>query len=97
MQPRFGRVQRTNKSEPKAEQCFYLNRGRNHTRDYVKVPTPSGLTSDTWNVIWEVEGVPIIAAALDTGMAAVPEAWDADLQGRYMPPVPQVPPVLPVN
>ncbi|CAM9878429.1 unnamed protein product, partial [Laminaria digitata] len=37
MQAGFRRIHRTHKSEPKAEKCFYLNRGRNHPRDCVKV------------------------------------------------------------
>ncbi|CAN0098402.1 unnamed protein product [Laminaria digitata] len=38
MQPGFRRIHRSHKSDPKAERCFYLNRGRNHPRDCVKVP-----------------------------------------------------------
>ena len=41
--------------------------------------------------------MPIIAAAQDTEAAAVPEAWDAELHIRYVPPVPQVPLGLPVT
>ena len=42
MQPGFRRVHRSHKTEPKAERCFYLNRGRIHPRDCVKVVTLSG-------------------------------------------------------
>ena len=49
MQPGFRRVQRGNKSEPKAEGCFYINRGWNHPLGSVNVLTSSGLTSDTRN------------------------------------------------
>ena len=52
MQPGFRRVHRTHKSEPKAERCFYLNRGQNHPRDFVKVVTSSGQMSDTRDVTW---------------------------------------------
>ena len=50
MQPGFLRVQRSPKSKPKAERLFYLNRGRYHPRDCVKVVTMSGQTSDTRDV-----------------------------------------------
>ena len=63
MQPGFRRVHRTNKSESKAEQCFYLSRGQNHPRDCVKVLTSSGLTSDKRDVTWEVERVHIIGCS----------------------------------
>ena len=66
------------------DRCFYFNRGRNHPRDCVKVATSSGQTSNTRNVTWEVEGMPIIAAAPNAGAATGP-----------MPPVPPVTPVLP--
>ena len=46
MEPGFRRVHRSHKSEPKAERCFYLNRGWNHSRDYVKVVTLSGQSSN---------------------------------------------------
>ena len=52
MQPGFRRVHRTHKSEPKAERCFYLNSGRNHQRDCVKVVTTAGQTSDTRDITW---------------------------------------------
>ena len=66
MQPGFRCIHRTQKSEPKAERCFYLNRGRNHLRDCVKVVTSSGHTSNTLDVTWEVERVSIIAAEPNT-------------------------------
>ena len=71
MWPEF---QRATKSESKAERCFYLSRGWNHPLDSVKVLTPSGLTSDTRDVTWEMQRVSIIAVEPDTGMATAPEA-----------------------
>ena len=50
MQPGSRCIHRTQRSEPKAERCFYLNRGRNHPRDCVKVFTSSGQTSNTQDV-----------------------------------------------
>ena len=95
MQPAFRRINRTRESEPKADRCSYLNRGRNHTRDCVKVVTSSGQTSNTRDVTWEVERMPIIAAAPNTGATTGPETWDAELHVRYVSPVSPVPPVLP--
>ncbi|CAM9756673.1 unnamed protein product [Laminaria digitata] len=60
MQSGFRRIHRTHKSEPKSEKCFYLNRGRNHPRDCVKVVTSFGQTSDTRDVTWEAKRTPII-------------------------------------
>ena len=68
----------------------------------MKVVTSSGQTSDTRDVTWEVERMPIIAAAPNAGAATGPETWDAHLRVSYlqpvlpMPPVPSVPPVVPV-
>ena len=59
MEPGFRRVHRSHKSEPKAERCFYLNRGWNHSRDYVKVVTLFGQSSNTRDVTWEVDRVPV--------------------------------------
>ena len=90
MQPGFRRVQRANRLQLKVERCFCLNRERNHPRDSVKVLTSSGLTSDTQDVAWEMERVLIIAAGLDTGTAAEPEAWEAGWHVWYVPPVSQI-------
>ena len=100
MQPGFRRVHRSHKSEPKAERCFYLNRGRNHRRDCVKIVTLSDQSSNTRDVTWEVDRVLIIAATPDAGEATGPEQWGPDVSIRYLPPVllpvPRVPPVPPV-
>ena len=50
MQSGFRRVHRTHTSNPKAARFTYLNRKRNYPRDYVKVVTSSGKTSDTRDV-----------------------------------------------
>ena len=92
MEPGFRRVHRSHKSEPKAERCFYLNRGWNHSRDYVKVVTLSGQSSNTRDVTWEVDRVPIIAATPDAGEAAGQEPWGPDDNIRYLPPEPPGPP-----
>ena len=97
MHPGFGRFQRANESETKAERCFFLNRGRNHLRDSVKIPTSSGLTRGTRKVTWEMERVPIIETGLNMGTAATSAAWETDWHVRYVPPVPTLPPVLPVT
>ena len=70
MQPGYRRVHRSHESEPKGHVCLYLNRGRNHPRDCVKVVTLSGQSSNTRNVTWEVDRVPLIAATPDPGEAA---------------------------
>lgn len=59
--------------------------------------TSSGLSSKTQDVTWEMEHVPIIAATPDAEAASTLEVWDADLQGSYVPPMPQVLPVLLVS
>ena len=50
MHPGLRRVPRANKSELKANKCFYLNKGRNYPRDSGKVLTSSSLTTDTLGV-----------------------------------------------
>ena len=97
MQPGFRQVRRSHKSEPKAKRFFYLNRGRNHPWDRVKVVTLSGQPSNTRDVTWEVDRVPIIAAIPDAGEATGPETWGPDLSVRHLPPVPLVPPVPPLS
>ncbi|MEP4523414.1 MAG: hypothetical protein ABJ005_05350, partial [Alloalcanivorax venustensis] len=95
----FHRIHRTHKSDPKAERCFYLNRGRNHPRDCVKVVTACGPTSNSRDVIWEVERKPIIEAAPQARKDSVAEPWEADLHIRYLPPElatvsPGIPPMM---
>ena len=86
MQPGIHRIDRTHKSDPKAERCFYLDRGRNHPRDCVKVVTACGRTSNSRDVTWEVERNPIIEAAPGVRRDSVPTPWEADLHVRYLPP-----------
>ena len=94
MQPGFRRIHRTQTSDPKAEQRFYLTRGRNHSRDCVKVVTSSGQTSNTRDFTWEVKRMPIIAVEPNVGAATRPETWDCllytspsprDQRGSRMP------------
>ena len=87
MQPGFCRVHRSHMSEPKAEKCFYLNKGWNHPRDYVKVVTLSGQSSNARDVTLEMDRVPIVAATPDVGEAAGPEPWGPDVFITYLPPV----------
>ena len=96
MHSRFHRIYRTHKSDPKAERCFYLNRGRNHPRDCVKMVTDCGRTRNSRDVTWEMERRPIIEAAPEARKDSVPTPWDVDLHVRYLPPKPAtVPPGMP--
>ena len=99
MQPGFHRIHSTHKSDPKAERCFYLNRGRNHPRDCVKVVTACGRTTNSRDVTWEVECKPIIEAAPEARRDTVPRPCEADRYVRYLPPEPAtvspgMPPVM---
>jgi len=99
MQPGFHRIHRTHKSDPKAERCFYLNRGRHHPRDCVKVVTTCRRTSNSRDVTWEVERKPFIEAAPQVRKDSVAEPWEADLHIRYLPPElatvsPGIPPMM---
>ena len=67
MQPDFRLVHRSHRSEPKTDVCIHLNTGWNHPRDCVKVVTLSGQSSNTRNVTWEVDHLPIIATTPDPG------------------------------
>ena len=59
--------------------------------------TLSGQSSNTRDVTWEVDRVPI-AATSDAGEATGPETWGPDLSVIYLPPVvPRVPPAPPVS
>ena len=60
----------------------------------MKVVTSSGQTSNTRHVTWEVERMPIIAAAPNARAATGPETWDAEMRVRYLPPVPPTLPAL---
>ena len=103
MQPGFRRTHPTHKSEPKAETCSYLIRGRIHPWDCVKVVTLSGQTSDTPDVTWEAELTPTIPLpsprTSDTGAHTRPDTRDDDFRISYLSPVmtplPPVTPVLP--
>ena len=53
LKPGFHHVRRTLKSEPKAEACFYLNGGNNHSANCCKILLLSGRTSYSRDVTWE--------------------------------------------
>ena len=53
LKPGFHHVRRTLKSEPKAEACFYLNGGNNHSADCCKILLMSGRTPYSRDVAWE--------------------------------------------
>ena len=99
MQPGFCRIHRTHKSEPKAEKGFYLNMGRNHPRDRVKVVTLSGQTSDMRSVTWETERTqitsPLSPCTPGAGAHTRPDTRDDDFRVSYVPPV--ITPVRPVT
>ena len=59
MKPGYCRVRRVNKAVPKAEPCF-LNGGRNHPRDSVRVLLPSGRTTCTRDITWECPREPFL-------------------------------------
>ena len=66
--------------------------------DCVKVVTSFTRTSNTWDVTWEVDRVPINAVALEAGAGLVQEPTpDIGFNIRVVPPVlSPVPPALPV-
>ena len=53
-------LNRTLKSEPDAEACFYMNDGNNHTQDYCKILLSSGRTSYSCDVTWENPTKPFV-------------------------------------
>ena len=51
--PGYYKAKRTNKSQPNAQECFYLGSGRNHARDSVRVLTKNNSVITTRNVTWQ--------------------------------------------
>ena len=60
LKPGFHHVRRAHKSEPKAEACFYLNGGNNHSADCCKILLMSGRTSYSRDVTWEHPRKPFV-------------------------------------
>lgn len=63
----------------------------------MKVVMSSGLTSATMDTPWDVERIPIVAAAPTARTASRTEAKNADLGVSYLPPVRSMTLVLPVS
>ena len=58
--PGFHHVRRILKCEPKAEACFYLNGGNNHSADCCKILLMSERTSYSRDVTWEHPKKPFV-------------------------------------
>ena len=51
--PGYYKAKRTNKLQPRAQECFYLGPGRNHPRDSVRVLTNNNSVITTRNGTWQ--------------------------------------------
>ena len=88
IQSGFHRIHRTHKSNRLAEQCVYLNRGKNDPRDCLKVVTFCRRKRNPMDTTCEVERKSIIESAPEARRESVPTQWEAGLHVRYLPPEP---------
>ena len=60
MMPGTHHVKRATKMDPKAEHCFYLNSGSDHSSNCCKILLSSGVASYSADVVWRYRRVPFV-------------------------------------